>query len=56
MLKGRAGLIKTTARRILPNVRKMDMTRTHVKEGEDRINKQQLNRKKKIFYAIFDIV
>lgn len=57
MLKGRAALIKTTARRMLPDVRKMDMTRTHVKEeAKFRIDNKQLKRKMQVFYAIFDIV
>lgn len=57
MLKGRQKLIKQAALRMIPKLRKMDMARTHVKEenSKERIDKKQLNRKLKFYFAIFDI-
>lgn len=57
MLKSRGALIQTTAKRMIPATRNLDISRhRHMHESEARIDKKQLNRKLKIFYAIFDVV
>ena len=61
MLKARGAVIKTTARRNLPKTRQLDIARHHhsnVREDSEELvaAKKKLNRKMKIFYAIFDVV